>query len=142
MERHYRRLENLYHGANCNRYYAPRLHVEDGRAEVRIPIREEFWHAAHAVHGSLYFKALDDATFFAVNSRVPDVFVLTGSFQVDLLAPVAEGELRAVAEVQEDEGRWMTASGVLYSGDTVVARGRGRFARSRIPLDERVGYAD
>jgi acyl-coenzyme A thioesterase PaaI-like protein len=34
-------------------------------------------HSIHAVHGSVYFKALDDAAFFAVNSLVEDVFVLT-----------------------------------------------------------------
>jgi acyl-coenzyme A thioesterase PaaI-like protein len=64
-----------------------------------IPVRPEFFHAAHAVHGSVYFKALDDAAFFAVNSLVTDVFVLTASYNLYLTRPVTEGALRAVGRV-------------------------------------------
>jgi hypothetical protein len=35
-------------------------------------VRPDFFHAAHAVHGSVYFKALDDAAFFAVASLVQE----------------------------------------------------------------------
>jgi acyl-coenzyme A thioesterase PaaI-like protein len=41
--------------------------------------------------GSVYFKMLDDAAFFAVNSIVEDVFVYTVSLNVQLLRPVASG---------------------------------------------------
>jgi acyl-coenzyme A thioesterase PaaI-like protein len=43
----------------------------------------------------LYFKLLDDAAFFAVNSVVRDVFVLTVSFNIYLTRPVSAGELKA-----------------------------------------------
>ena len=79
-EEHYRKLERMYHGAAINEYFRPALRVRDGQAEVEIPIRPDFFHAAAAIHGSIYFKALDDAAFFAVNSVVEDVFVLTVSY--------------------------------------------------------------
>ena len=80
-EEHYRKLERMYLGAPVNRIFDPRIEIGEGKATVTIPIRSEFFHAAHAAHGMIYFKLLDDAAFFAVNSLVEDVFVLTVSIQ-------------------------------------------------------------
>jgi hypothetical protein len=55
---HYRRLERLYLAAPTNAYYKPTVHIAHGTAEVRIQIRPDFFHAAAAVHGSVYFKLL------------------------------------------------------------------------------------
>ncbi|MFN8583326.1 MAG: hypothetical protein U0163_20415 [Gemmatimonadaceae bacterium] len=74
---HFHRLERMYLAAPINRFFEPAITISDGRAEVRFTVRPDFHHAAHAMHGSVYFKALDDAAFFAVNSAVTDVFVLT-----------------------------------------------------------------
>jgi uncharacterized protein (TIGR00369 family) len=138
---HFRKLERMYAAAPINRWFAPTLSVSSGRAEVRIPLRPEFHHSAGATHGSVYFKALDDATFFAANSLVTDVFVLTARFELELLRPVVAGELRAVAQVTERGERWIVAEGDLLDDDgALVARGRGRFALSRIPLSPAVHY--
>jgi len=138
---HFRKLERMYAAAPINRWFAPSLTVLSGRAEVRIPLRPEFHHAAGATHGAVYFKALDDATFFAANSLVTDVFVLTASFEIELLRPVVGGAFRAVAQVTEPGERRIVAEGELFDGDgALVARGRGRFALSRIPLSPAVHY--
>ncbi len=61
---HFRKLERMYASAPINAYFRPVLRIGDGEAELRIPLRNDFHHAAGAVHGAVYFKALDDATFF------------------------------------------------------------------------------
>jgi uncharacterized protein (TIGR00369 family) len=138
---HFRKLERMYAAAPINRWFAPALSVSSGRAEVRIPLRQEFHHAAGATHGAVYFKALDDATFFAANSLVTDVFVLTASFELELLRPVVAGELRAVAQVTERGERRIVVEGELFDGEgALVARGKGRFARSKIPLSPALHY--
>jgi uncharacterized protein (TIGR00369 family) len=138
---HFRKLERLYEGARTNEYFRPTLRVRRGEAEVVIPVREDFFHAARAVHGSTYFKALDDAAFFAANSLVEDVFVLTVTFDIHLLRPVSSGELRASGRVVHASRRLYVAEAELRdSGDHLAARGTGTFMRSDIPLDERVGY--
>jgi uncharacterized protein (TIGR00369 family) len=138
---HFRKLERMYAAAPINRWYAPSLSVSSGHAEVRIPLRPEFHHSAGSTHGSLYFKALDDATFFAANSLVTDVFVLTASFELELLRPVVAGVIRAVAQVTERGDRRIVAEGELFDdAGKLVARGRGRFARSRTPLSPAVHY--
>ena len=102
---HYRKLERMYDAAPINEWFAPTLTVADGRAEVRIALRSEFHHAAGAVHGALYFKAMDDATFFAANSIVEGFFVLTAKFELELLRPVATGEMCARARVTGEDDR-------------------------------------
>jgi len=62
----------MYLAAPCNQYSRPKIDIADGTAEIRIAVRPDFFHAARAVHGSVYFKTLDDATFFAASSLVDD----------------------------------------------------------------------
>jgi len=140
-EEHYRRLERMYASAPVNQYFAPSMHVSEGRAEVIIKVRPDFFHAAHAVHGVLYFKLLDDAAFFAVNSLVHDVFVLTVSFNIYLTRPVSEGELKASGRVVHRSQRLFIAESELTNAEgQEIARGNGVFMRSTIELSPELGY--
>ena len=65
---HYRKLENLYNNHPLNAFYQAKISISDSTAEVILSIRPEFHHAAFAVHGSVYWKLLDDSAFFATNS--------------------------------------------------------------------------
>ncbi len=134
---HHRLLERLYHKAPCNEYYAPRLTVSEGKAELTVGVAPKFLHAAGAVHGSIYFKMLDDAAFFAANSLVADVWLMTGSFELRLIHPVTSGELKASGEVTEFNRHLVEAKAVLEGADgRVLARGSGKFVRSKVPLAE------
>ena len=138
---HFRKLERMYHSAPINSYFSPILRVTEGEAEVEIPVRPDFFHAASAVHGSVYFKALDDAAFFAVNSLVTDVFVLTVSYNVYLTRPISEGTLRAKARVVHRSRQLFLADAELFDQDSrQIARGTGSFMRSTIPLSPEIGY--
>ena len=140
-DEHYRRLERMYAAAPINRYYEPVLRISEAKAELTIPIKPDFFHAAGAVHGSVYFKALDDAAFFAANSLVFDVFVLTATFNVYLTRPVSEGALRAAgAVVHRSQNLIVADSVVVDSNGKQVGRGSGSFMRSRIALTPEIGY--
>ncbi len=105
-------------------------------------MRPEFHHAAQAVHGSVYFRLLDDAAFFAADSQVTDVLVLTVSFTVHFVRPVTSGELRAVGRTLHQGGRLLLAESQLFdAGGRLLGQGSGVFARSAIRLDAAVGYA-
>jgi len=140
-EEHFRRLERMYAAAPINRYYDPVLRIAEGTADLTIPVKPDFFHAAGAVHGSVYFKALDDSAFFAANSLVRDVFVLTVTFNVYFTRPIAEGELRATGTVVHRSINLIVADSiVLDSNGRQIARGSGTFMRSRIELSGLVGY--
>jgi len=141
-DEHFRRLERMYHGAPINRFFEPVIHISEGRAEITMAIKPDFFHAANAVHGSVYFKALDDSAFFAANSLVSDVFVLTVTYTVYLTRPISEGEMRASGRVVHCSKNLIIADAeLLDSSDRQIARGTGTFMRSQIPLSPAIGYA-
>jgi uncharacterized protein (TIGR00369 family) len=142
MTDHFRRLEHMYASAPINEYFAPRLHITDaGIAELRLTIRPDFHHAAHAAHGAVYFKALDDATFFAANSLVEEVFVLTVSFNLYLVRPISDGEVIATGRVVSRSKRLIIAEGVLVDErGREIARGSGTFMPSTRALSAEIGY--
>ena len=140
-EEHFRKLERMYASAPLNEYYKPTMHISEGQAEVAIAVRRELFHAANAVHGALYFKCLDDATFFAVNSLVDDVFVLTVSFNLYLLRPISAGEMRATGRVVYRSRQLFVAEAELVDQDgKPIGRGSGTFMRSAMPLSPEIGY--
>ncbi len=74
MNDHYHRLENLFQSAPLNQgiFAGSVMKVAKGQAEYKLDISEKYFHAAHAMHGAIYFKLLDDAAYNAAAS-----FVLT-----------------------------------------------------------------
>src|SRR5271156_6269175 len=140
--KHFEALVAMYDRAPINKWFQPRLRIpEAGSAEIDLPVREDFHHAAHAIHGAVYFKALDDATFFAVRSVVTDFFVVTSSFHLYFLRPVSRGRLLARVQVVSRSKRLYIAEGVLFdSRGKEVARGSGTFMPSSMQLGPNLGY--
>jgi len=141
-EEHYRRLERMYMAAPINEFFKPAIRIGRGTAEIKLRVDDRrFFHAANAIHGSVYFKFLDDAAFFAVSSLVEDNFVLTSNFNLYLHAPVSSGEIRSLGRVVRGGGSSFLAESVLYGDkDEEIARGSGMFVKSKIRLTPEMGY--
>lgn len=142
-EIHYRSLEHMYLSApiNMDIYKGITMHISEERAELSLEVGPKFFHAAGAIHGSVYFKMLDDAAFFAVSSVVRNVFVYTVSFNVQLLRPVTHGVIRSIGELKFNSNNLFIADSVLYDEQNkVVGRGSGNFMKSKIELTEEIGY--
>jgi uncharacterized protein (TIGR00369 family) len=139
---HFETLAAMYDRAPINKWFRPALRIpEEGRAEIAMTVREDFFHAARAIHGAVYFKALDDATFFAAQSLVTDCFLVTSSFQLYFLRPVSEGQLLARGQVVSRSKRLYVVEGVLLDGrGKEIARGSGTFMPSSIQLGPELGY--
>lgn len=140
---HFRALESLYRSAPINSLFRSELAIpEAGRSVISFDVDETQFHAAGAVHGTVYFKMLDDAAFYAANSLVSDRFLLTTAFNVFFTRPVGPGRIRA-------EGRWISGKRRVYvaeasltdSSGEEVGRGTGTFMRSQFPLSSLPGYA-
>jgi len=141
---HYRALERLYRAAPVNRLFPSTLAIpREGRSRLVFAVEPAVFHAAGAAHGTIYFKMLDDAAFYAANSLVTDRFLLTTSFNLHFTKPVRGGEVVA-------EGRWISGrkrvlvaeSRLVDADGDEIGRGTGTFMRSRIPLSRLDGYAN
>ena len=140
---HYTRLEKMYLNANINTkmFTSTTAKISDSKAEIGITISDKHFHALGAIHGSVYFKLLDDAAYFAVSSIVKDYFVLTTSFNLNMIKPANKGKLTAIGEVKfESKNLFIAKSKILnYKGEE-IAFGIGNFSKSKIPLSKDIGY--
>jgi len=141
-EAHFRALENLYRAAPVNDLFESRLAIiEAGHSEIVFTVDPQTYHAAAAAHGTLYFKMLDDAAFYAANSLVTDRFLLTTAFNLHFTKPLRSGQARA-------EGRWISGKRRVFVAEARIvdaegeecARGTGTFLRSHIGLSGLPGY--
>lgn len=141
-EDHLRRLVAMCAAAPTNEYHQPRLAVGNGTATVEIDVRPDMFHSASAVHGNVYFKALDDSCFFAANSLEAEVFVLTTSFTTYITRPISASTMTAVANVvNANRTQWIVESVATDARGREVARGNGIMVRSKIQLSDVPSYA-
>lgn len=139
---HFTSLERMYLAAPINAFYRPTITVSEGESTIEIDVSPDLFHSGGAVHGSVYFKMLDDAAFFAANSLEREVFVLTTSFTTYLTRPVSSGRLRSVGRVVNRNSSQFIAEAIVYdSGNREIGRGNGVFVRSKLPLVNAIGYA-
>jgi len=140
---HWRALEGLYASAPVNSLFSSQLTITgEGTARIAFDVDERCYHAAGAAHGTIYFKMLDDAAFYAANTLVTDKFLLTTSFNLHFSRPVKSGRVIA-------EGRWISGrrrvlvaeSRLVDAQGEEIGRGTGTFQRSRIALSGLPGYA-
>jgi uncharacterized protein (TIGR00369 family) len=143
LDAHLRGLESLYASAPINHFFRSTLSLpEAGRSEIAFTVSSDAYHAAGAAHGTLYFKMLDDAAFYAANSLISDRFLLTTAFNLHFTRPMKPGQ--AIAE-----GRWISGRRRVLIADAHIvgpdgeeaARGTGTFLRSHIFLSSLPGYS-
>ncbi|NQX91928.1 MAG: PaaI family thioesterase [Flavobacteriales bacterium] len=133
----------MYLSANINTqvFDSTTCSIEEGKAIIGLTVEPKYFHALGAIHGSVYFKLLDDAAFFAASSLVDDVFILTASFSLDFLRPVNQGVIRAEGKVLSTGNRSIEAESTLYNQDgKVVAKGKGVFVKGKNALSKDIGY--
>ncbi|MFM5929634.1 MAG: PaaI family thioesterase [Novosphingobium sp.] len=142
-ELHWRSLERLYASAPVNALFSSRIGITgEGAARIEFDVDERCYHAAGAAHGTIYFKMLDDAAFYAANTLVTDRFLLTTAFNLHFVRPVRKGTVVA-------EGRWISGrrrvlvaeARLVDSDGEEIGRGTGTFMRSRIALSTLPGYS-
>lgn len=139
---HFAALEALYASAPVNSLFESRLTIPaEGRSRIEFSVDERVHHAANAAHGTIYFKMLDDAAFYAANSLVTDRFLLTTAFNLHFTKPIRTGRVIA-------EGRWISGRRRVFVAearlvdeeDEEIGRGTGTFMRSKIALSGLPGY--
>ena len=142
MEKHFRKLEKMYHSAPVQKLY-PGIHIDisEGYAQITLPVNPAYFHAGGAVHGSIYFRLLDDAAYFAVNSVIFDAFMLTTSFHSELLRPVTKGLLIAKGRIIHRSNKLIVAESELWDDrNKKIALGKGTFMKSTTALNQISGY--
>ena len=124
-------IQNLYPGIDMT--------VSHHKAVITLPAGKRFHHAGKSIHGSVYFRLLDDACYFASMSIVKDYFLLTKNFNIDFLKPHSEGLITAKGWLTKEENGLFYCEGELVNDSgKQIAKGKGVFAKSRLPLEKMI----
>ena len=139
----YKKLEDFYLQAPLNQfiYHGTTIKVTQKRAEISVPIESKYFHGFHAMHGSVYFKMLDDSAFFAAQSMVKDVFLLTAHFEITFTKPVTSGIITATGTLISFHEREYKAESKLHdSNNNLIGYGHGIFKKSRLKFSESLEF--
>ena len=142
-EAHYRALERMHQAAPINQFLESTISVEKGSSTILSNVSPDYFHAAGAMHGCLYFKALDDAAYFAAACRNRSEFLVTTGFTTYITRAVSEGPLTTKGTLISAGKQLLVAEAVMYDPrGREVARGSGTFMPSGKKLCDQPGYGD
>lgn len=132
---HLKRLEKMYAAAPISGLFNDHVidFAGDGSTTVKFTPKKEHCHTMQSLHGSGYFKLLDDAAFFAAQALDEENFIFTTSFNTYLVRAAAIG----VPLISQ--GRVISAGKTLLIAESrlieeesgkLVATGSGTFQKS------------
>jgi uncharacterized protein (TIGR00369 family) len=129
--RHYHALKAIYFSAPMTKLFPPEIHIEHGKASISLVVKEDYFHIAKGLHGSVYFKLLDDASAFAAYSVIEDCFAYTANFNINFTGPVNHGKITAVGTFVRLEGRKLYTTSQLFNEYGIeIANAEGLFVKS------------
>lgn len=141
MQEHFDRLKNMYLKAPINKLMRPSIDISECAAVIEMKVDPNYFHGGKSLHGSIYFKMLDDSSFFAAQSIVSDFFVVTSNFNIYFFRPIVEDYLIAKGSVISRSKNIVTAESKLFnSAGKICASGSGAFVKSSLALKDADGY--
>lgn len=143
LDIHLAGLQRMYQLAAINQqlFTGTQMKLSEGECTLEMSIKPDYFHGMQAVHGAVYFKILDDAAFFAVQSRIQEHFILTTSFNIHFLRPVTGGTLTAKGTARHvSRNLFIADASLINDKGREVGFGVGNFARSPSLLRDADGY--
>jgi len=140
---HFERLVRMYDAAPIHNFYEGiKLSVEENKARIDLEMKDDrYFHAGMSTHGSVYFKLLDDAAYFACQSMILDNFIVTTAFNTQLLRPILGGKIYAEGVMDFESAQMFSATSKLYDEKgRLCGTGHGQFLKSKVALDAVKGY--
>ena len=140
---HWAKLKEMYLGCPINRsmYPSTQASFDDAEALISLKVDPTQFHAMGAAHGSVYFKLIDDASYFAAQAHVKDGYLLTVSMNLTFTRPVTGGRIVCQGKLVHKGRRLLVAEAEIKDSEgNLLAAGRGTFMSSGKPLTADFGY--
>tara|TARA_B100001989_G_C24383647_1_gene385598 strand:+ start:309 stop:758 length:450 start_codon:yes stop_codon:yes gene_type:complete len=101
---------------------------DNGTARVSMVVNPNICNLVGTLHGSFYFKLMDDACFFAAISLNHHHFVATANFNIHYFLPVSKGKLSAIAKViNHDKNKYVCDCDIVDEDKHFCGHGSGLF---------------
>ncbi len=108
--------------------------MEEGRARLRVPFREELTHPLGSAQGGVLCTLADGAMALACLTLLEgDQAVATVELKLNFIAPFTEGTLVAEGRVIHLGSRTIVAEADLHSGERLMAKALATFIINALP---------
>jgi uncharacterized protein (TIGR00369 family) len=102
--------------------------LKEKSAKITMSVHSSVLNFVGILHGSIYFKLMDDACFFAVIATNQSSFVVTSNMTVNYIKPVSEGMIITHASVITKRGRlYLCESHITNLEGSILAHATGSF---------------
>ena len=133
----------MYLGCPINQsmYPSTQASFDPEEASISLQVNPSQFHAMGAAHGSVYFKLIDDASYFAAQAHVTNEYLLTVSMNINFTRPVTGGRIVCRGNVIHKGRRILVAEAEIKDAEgNLLAAGRGTFMPSGKPFSADFGY--
>jgi len=105
------------------------VRLDEGVAEVALPLEPHLRNRGHVMHGGAIFSLVDIAMGLACSSSHGfDQRSVTIECKINYVRSVAEGEVTCVSRVLHAGRRTLVVEAEVVQGDKLVAKAQGTFA--------------
>ena len=132
---HLKNLIKIYSIAPINKFYKPKMSLSLGSSTIEIKIKRKFFNTGQSVHGSVYFKMLDDAAYFASQTCEKEFFLYTVNFEVNFIKTVSKEVIVSKGKLLKKSSNKLISKATLYGcNGEEIGYGKGIFVKSNILL--------
>ena len=132
---HLKNLIKMYSIAPINKFYKPKMSLSLGSSTIEMKIKRKFFHTGQSVHGSVYFKMLDDAAYFASQTHEKEFFLYTVNFEVNFIKTVSKEVIISKGKLLKKSSNKLISKAILYGcNGEEIGYGKGIFVKSNILL--------
>lgn len=108
---------------------------------ISLEVDRTQFHAMGAAHGSIYFKLIDDAAYFAAQVYVEDCYLLTAGMNINFTRSAISGVIECRGKmVYRGRNMLVAEAEITDAKGHLLATGRGTFMRSEKPFEANFGY--
>ena len=112
------------------------LTYKKGVAKLVLDVMPQNLNLVGILHGSFFFKLMDDACFFSIMTINNVLFVATSNFSVTYFRPVLKGKITATASVIESSDfKYFCQCIIVNEFDDKIASGSGTFIKPKKTID-------
>ena len=134
-KKHFKNIINVYSNAPINQLFKPKMKVSLGQCEIEMKISKNFHHSANSFLGSIYFKMLDDAAYFASQTHEKEFFLYTVNFEVNFIKTVSKEVIISKGKLLKKSSNKLISKAMLYGcNGEEIGYGKGIFVKSNILL--------
>ena len=94
---------------------SPSIDISESAAVIEMKVNPNYFHAGKILHGSIYFKMLDDSGVFCCSVYCERLFVVTSNFNIYFFRPIVEDYLIAKGSVISRSKNIVTVESKLFN---------------------------